>query len=125
MTKDEALTLEALKYAASMGYGGMVKEMFAPFTIKGDEALAQPAQEPVAFYRCKGCGHAYEQAPPTSCDCMDDGGFDRVEYFTTPAKRPWVGLTYAQFLEAARLAETGNYLVAFQRIQQWLQEKNT
>jgi predicted Zn-dependent protease len=41
------------------------------------------------------------------------------------AQRPWVGLTYAQFLEAARLAETGNYLVAFQRIQQWLQELNT
>jgi len=43
MTKDEALTLEALKYAASMGHGGMVKEMFAPFTIKS--TLAQPAQE--------------------------------------------------------------------------------
>jgi len=49
MTKDEALTLEALKYAASMGHGGMVKEMFAPFTIKS--TLAQPAQEPVALIR--------------------------------------------------------------------------
>jgi len=45
MTEDEALTLEAMKYAASMGYGGMVKDMFAPFTIKS--TLAQPAQEPV------------------------------------------------------------------------------
>ena len=36
------------------------------------------------FYRCNGCGHAYEQVHPTSCDCMDAGGFDRVEYFTTP-----------------------------------------
>jgi len=48
------------------------------------EALAQPEQEPVVFYRCNGCGHAYEQVHPTSCDCMDAGGFDRVEYFTAP-----------------------------------------
>ena len=47
MTKDEALTLEALKYAVSKGYGRIVQEMkIAPFTIKYDEALAQPAQEP-------------------------------------------------------------------------------
>ena len=47
MTKDEALTLEALKYAASKGYGRIVREMkIAPFTIKGDEALAQPAPPP-------------------------------------------------------------------------------
>jgi len=36
-----------------------------------------------------------------------------------------VGLTEAQFLEAARLAEHGNYLVAFKRIQEWLKEQNT
>jgi hypothetical protein len=40
-------------------------------------------------------------------------------------EREWVGLTQAQFLEAARLAEHGNYLVAFKRIQEWLKEQNT
>jgi hypothetical protein len=45
--------------------------------------------------------------------------------YTTPPQRPWVGLTGEEFVEAARLAEDGNYLVAFQRIQQWLKEKNT
>jgi hypothetical protein len=40
-------------------------------------------------------------------------------------QRPWEGLTEAQFLEATRLAENGNYLVAFVRIQEWLKEKNT
>ena len=40
-------------------------------------------------------------------------------------QRPWVGLTEAQFLEATRLAENGNYLVAFVRIQEWLKEQNT
>jgi hypothetical protein len=39
-------------------------------------------------------------------------------------KHPWVGLTEAQFLEACQIAERGNYLVAFQRIQQWLKENN-
>ena len=43
MTKDEALTLEALKYAASKGYGRIVRENSDPFTIKA--ALPQP--EPV------------------------------------------------------------------------------
>ena len=50
MTKDEALTLEALKYAASKGYGRIVREMkIAPFIIKSDKAFAQPAQEPDAL----------------------------------------------------------------------------
>jgi hypothetical protein len=38
--------------------------------------------------------------------------------------RPWRGLTEQEFLEAAQIAERGNYLVAFQRIQQWLKERN-
>jgi hypothetical protein len=46
--------------------------------------LDPPVAEPVVFYRCNGCGHAYEQVHPTSCDCMESGGFDRVEYYTTP-----------------------------------------
>lgn len=48
---------------------------------------------------------------------------DQPLYFA-PRKREWVGLTEDQFLEASRLAEDGNYMVAFQRIQQWLKEKN-
>jgi len=37
---------------------------------------------------------------------------------------PWVGLTDEDFLEACQIAERGNYLVAFQRIQQMLKERN-
>ena len=40
------------------------------------------------------------------------------------AQRPWVGLTDEDFLEACQLAEHGNYLVAFQRIQTKLKERN-
>ena len=38
--------------------------------------------------------------------------------------KPWVGLTQESFSEACRLAEDGNYLTAFQRIQAELKEKN-
>ncbi len=45
----------------------------------------QPAQqEPVVFYRCNGCGHAYEQVHPTSCDCMEGSSFEKVNYYTSP-----------------------------------------
>ena len=37
----------------------------------------------------------------------------------------WRGLTDEEFLKACQLAEDGNYLVAFQRIQEWLKERNT
>ena len=40
------------------------------------------------------------------------------------AQRPWVGLTDEDFLEACQLAERGNYLLAFQRIQIKLKERN-
>ena len=40
-------------------------------------------------------------------------------------QRQWVGLTDEDFLEACQIAERGNYLVAFQRIQTKLKERNT
>ena len=53
MTKDEALTLEALKYAASLGDGRIVREMnISPFSIRCDETLAQPEERNF----CPRCG---------------------------------------------------------------------
>ena len=45
--------------------------------------------------------------------------------YTTPPQRQWVGLTDEDFLEACQIAERGNYLLAFQRIQIKLKEKNS
>jgi hypothetical protein len=109
-------------------------------------AQAAPVQEPVVFYRCNGCGHAYEQVHPTSCDCMGAGGFDRVEYFTAPppaaqpeqvdcprcghvcSQRPWVGLTdedvnreSSMIASQMKLAFHAGMYVA----QQVLKERNT
>ena len=91
-------------------------------------AMAQQ-QEPVVFYRCNGCGHAYEQVHPTSCDCMEAGGFDRVEYYTyPPAQRTWVGLTDEEMDDCwNKLFGTGNYnrRNVYRAIEAKLREKNT
>ena len=93
------LALEALEYIEH-NYMSLPapaeKAITALREALASEAIEQPAQqhEPVVFYRCNGCGHAYEQVHPTSCDCMEADGFDRVEYYTSPpAQRTWVGLT--------------------------------
>ena len=46
-------------------------------------------------------------------------------YIPSNDQRTWVGLTDEDFLEACQIAERGNYLVAFQRIQNKLKEKNS
>jgi hypothetical protein len=56
---------------------------------------------------------------------MESGGFDRVEYYTTPtaAQRPWVGLT-----DEERDDLLDNYITAEGRaraIEAKLKEKNT
>jgi hypothetical protein len=122
MTKDEALKL-ALK-ALESGVKTTAEQISwieyvmneAITAIK--EALAQPAQEPVAITIIAKLGNVYSFTGDYSLRKGD-------KVYTAPPKRPWVGLTKDQFLEAARLAENGNYLVAFNRIQQWLKEGNT
>ena len=47
------------------------------------------------------------------------------EDFKEALQCTWQGLTDEQYLEACQIAESGNYMVAFQRIQQWLMESNT
>ena len=60
---------------------------------------APPQQQAEPMFNCPRCGHVCSQ-------------------------RPWAGLTDEDFLEACQLAERGNYLLAFQRIQTKLKEKN-
>jgi len=107
---DEPTAIRLLVGSGYLGYGLYVAAseyqdegaVFLVNTTPPAEQPAQPAQEP-------------DELTIAYMSGLYDG----------KKKRPWIGLTYAQFLEAARLAETGNYLVAFQRIQQWLQELNT
>ena len=112
------------------------------------KALAQPVQEPWCMKmnrcttKCEDCPDEPAQEPVSVtykevADAMNslwNGTLEQHQIaeqmankklYTTPQQRPWVGLTEAQFLEATRLAENGNYLVAFVRIQEWLKEQNT
>jgi len=54
-------------------------------------------------------------------------GLDAIAFVAAwkAAQRPWVGLTDEDFLEACQIAERGNYLLALQRIQIKLKERNT
>lgn len=53
-----------------------------------------------------------------------DWALSVVTVHAPPPQRTWVGLTDEDFLDACQLAENGNYLVAFQRIQAKLKQKN-
>jgi len=114
MTKDEALTLEALKYAASVGYGRIVREMkIPPLSIRCDEALAQEQQ---------------------SCDKPEQGASLKMQDIVCPncgdmartwpkQERPWVGLTGQ---EKALIASVSlDVHDAVHRTESKLKEKNT
>lgn len=128
--------VEALKYAASKGYGSILREMkIAPFTIKCDEAFAQPAQnhsednlnmvaqsEPVAYcYVQKG----------TSVDILtfDDEPSDSISGTLFPLyahpQRPWVGLTEDERKEVWWSLEAQTPTTFAQAIEAKLKEKNT
>jgi len=123
---DEAIT--AIKEAlAQPAQGWKLREVY--FDEHGEPTMhKEPARGPFGWYS------AQEDEFMTDKIRKDHerlnsythihGKFD-LPLYTTPPQRPWVGLTQEQFTESARLAEDGNYLVAFQRIQQWLKEKNT
>ena len=72
----------------------------------------------MANQECPDCEYHKARAARWRAEAYKQAGHDVIEL-------PWVGLTDAQFLEAAQIAERGNYLVAFQRIQASLKENNT
>ena len=95
---------------------------------------AQPPQqaEPVAFYVYKptlprgNLGSVADGDLPWVYDQDPSSGYAaRMRVYTTPPQRQWVGLTDEDFLGACKIADRGNYLVAFQRIQIKLKERNT
>jgi hypothetical protein len=90
---------EALKRALDVliSYRKVVKKYGYAFE-KGDEAitaiqeaLAQPEQEPVAYLCENAVGHKYFRWKKPSSE------YKPVALYTTPQKRPWVGLTDAEW----------------------------
>ena len=132
MTKEREalkLALEALKYAASMGYpSSMLKDMFAPFTLK--EALAQPEQEPVVYIRKDQLQKAAQSA--MLCEVTPEPRKDRIRIYTTPPQRPWgkpwVSLTDEEIESCAnwRWMTTCRAIEAkLKAVNGFLKEKNT
>ena len=133
MTKDEALrlALEALGWTDEWRPQGLKEEAIT--AIK--EVLAQREQDGECKHCTDGCPacdakklpeqkpYAFE-ASMYSNDRMKVDPVTGIVSIGTP-QRTWVRLTNEQYLEACKIAESGNYMVAFQRIQQWLMEKNT
>jgi len=126
MTKEALrLALEALEMFCE--HGAILRPIETRDAIK--EALAQPEQKPVAYDK-------------TEMNCFVQDLYDKKmqegkhgHYETMfhvvhqaikriPPQRTWIGLTDEDFLEACQIAERGNYLVAFQRIQAKLRSKN-
>jgi hypothetical protein len=76
------------------------------------EYIPMPEQEPVAF------------ASHGVVNWIADKQFQHEALLYSAPQRTWVGMTDEDFLEACQIAERGNYLVAFQRIQAKLRSKN-
>jgi hypothetical protein len=66
---------------------------------------------------CQNCEYHRKRAQRWREEAYKQSGYPLPE-------RGWVGLSQENFLEACEIAERGNYLVAFQRIQQILKERN-
>jgi len=121
MTKDEALrlALEALIEVRDANIRGLTLTQHYHEAITAIKAALEAKDEPVA-----------EVTSETGADITMSWWHEPAlpmgtKLYTTPPQPTWVKLTNEQYLEACKMAEGGNYMVAFQRIQQWLKEKNT
>ena len=124
MNKDEALTLEALKFAASKGYGRIVHDMkITPFTIKYEEALAQPEQEPVAHCKVRPL-RGDESFPKVEIDWVNQPVPGPL--YTSPPQRTWVGLEKKDMPDGADpLFDDPKFIAGMVYAANKLMEKNT
>ena len=125
--------LEALEHCCFSDALVTDKDVAADAIYTLRTALAQQQAEPVAWMEL-----LREARDNCKASIVEEGiSASRKEYRidlearltaamnTTPPHRQWVGLTDEDFLEACQFAERGNYLLAFQRIQIKLKERNT
>ena len=106
----------------------LIKNILAVFGLDAiafvaEWRAAQQQAEPVAYFdfqehKFSWAKHMKISPVPVSVKV------EPMKLYSEAAQRPWQGLTDEDFLEACQLAERGNYLLAFQRIQTKLKEKN-
>ena len=120
------LALESLEWFTAAEQGDEPPINKAITAIK--EALAQPEQEPVAYIRKDQLQKAAQSA--MLCEVTPEPRQDRIAIYTTPPKRPWVGLTNEDMYELGEFANTHGYVPTpakrmFAKIEAKLKEKNT
>jgi len=119
MTKDEALklALEALDIVKiHFTQNRHVNEAIT--AIK--EALAQPEQEPFAFFHPH---KGFYFAKPTSVSAPTIVDFEPLALYTTPPQRTWVGLSDDEYTQLWGMKP--DLLNFFRKIEAKLKEKNT
>ena len=122
MTDLRQATLEQQAEPVALAHSRHAKLM-AKFTENAEAMKALAQAEPVAYFD-------FQELKFTWAKHMKIGPVpvsikvDPMKLYSEAAQRPWQGLTEDEFLEACQLAERGNYLLAFQRIQTKLKEKN-
>jgi hypothetical protein len=122
MTKDEALKLAldlAIMHHTDDEYAGLRAKVH----VAAKAALAQPAQEPVAWMHEWEDGERVPQLHPSDDRLNDQPTSVRPLVYgdTTPPQRPWVGLTD----EEASWCQAPSTIQTWKRIEAKLKEKNT
>ena len=115
------LALEALEAASRiMDATAQQRQDDAIIAIK--EALAQPAQEPVAWQFMNG-SYFRKRRPKDFSDLTSDGFPYWNPLYTTPPQRPWVGLTDQEAQLIYDMGRTPSNLIDM--VEAMLKDKNT
>ena len=136
VSKDEALelALEALESGVDTQIGLVAWTEYDSCLISDaitavKKALAQPAQEPVAFAVVgEGKFGIYEIGKETEtdlsvCKYWENRGYTLIPLYTTPPQRPWVGLTMEEFLYILDNCRTPSTYLSM--VEAKLKEKNS
>jgi len=118
------LALEELAVRFSEGWHEGIKIDASDIMLLNEaaQALAQPAQEPVAWmYQCAEDNSTVVLQRRTNWAESGTGLWIETPLYTTPQQRPWVGLTN----EEASWCQAPSTIQTWKRIEAKLKEKNT
>ena len=86
----------------------------------------QPADEPLCeVHICDSCGYAYQDSPPSQCDCLGDEQYTKGYIYTRPQPAAqWVGLTDDEIWDVYKKVDSMQYKEFSRAIEAKLKSKN-